>query len=763
MLAARIAEKSGWRQISGTLFRKYIALFLAVVCVVLFTNGLFEIGFLYRDHRSSLIRVQREQAEGAAAKIGQFIKEIEGQIGWTTQLPWSAATVDQRRFDASRLLRQVQAITEFVQLDAAGKEQLRVSRITMDAIASQTDFSQKPVFNDAVANNVYYGPVYFRRESEPYMTLALAGARRDSGVGIAEINLKLIWDVVAAIKVGERGLAFVIDAQGRLIAHPDINLVLRYTDMTRLVHVKTARAAAAGALPEPKQVTNDIVGREVLTAYAPVAPLGWLVFVELPTEEAYAPLYAAVWRSGALLFAGLALVFLSGLFFARRVIVPIRALHASAAQLGSGDLTQRISIKTGDELEALADQFNSMAARLQESYANLERKVEERTHQLELANLAKSRFLAAASHDLRQPLHALTLFVAQLRAQMETSERGRLLNRIDAAVAAMNELFNALLDISKLDAGVLAPEIAEFPIAHLFRRVETTFAEAAREKGLSLRLVQSSLWVRSDVILLERILLNLVSNAVRYTAVGGVVVGCRRRGGALRVEVWDSGPGIPEDQQRNIFGEFYRLPGPVGGGLGLGLAIVDRLCRLLSHPIELASALGSGSRFCVIVPLAAAQLKFTAPSIAPEVTIDELKGKLIVVIDEDKLELEGMGGMLQKWGCRIVAAGSDGAALADLADHDRQPDLIISDYHLSDGKSGIDAIEHLRKAFQAPIPAFLLSGDTAPRRLREARVSGFHLLYKPVNPMTLRAMLSKLLKRPEGAGVVGQRAMPRAL
>ncbi len=200
----------------------------------------------------------------------------------------------------------------------------------------------------------------------------------------------------------------------------------------------------------------------------------------------------------------------------------MRAPRASAAATS----TQRISIKTGDELEALADQFNSMAAQLQDSYAGLERKVEERTHQLELANLAKSRFLAAASHDLRQPLHALGLFVAQLRGHMKSAEGGRLVERIDAAVAAMNELFNALLDISKLDAGVLSTNIIGFSDRPAAERIESTFAEAAREKGLSFQLVPSSAWVRSDMILLERIVLNLVSNAVRYTS-------SRRRRGRL--------------------------------------------------------------------------------------------------------------------------------------------------------------------------------------------------------------------------------------
>jgi hypothetical protein len=182
-------------RIRGKLFRKYVALFLAVVCVALLTSGLSEIWFSYQEHKASLIRIQREQAEAAAAKIGQFIKEIESQIGWTTQLPWSAGTLEQRRFDGLRLLRQVPAITELAQLDATGREQLRVSRLAMDVVGSQTDYSKDPKFVDALARKVYYGPVYFRRESEPYMTVALAGTRRDAGVSVAEVNLKLIWDV----------------------------------------------------------------------------------------------------------------------------------------------------------------------------------------------------------------------------------------------------------------------------------------------------------------------------------------------------------------------------------------------------------------------------------------------------------------------------------------------------------------------------------------------------------------------------------------
>jgi signal transduction histidine kinase/CheY-like chemotaxis protein/HAMP domain-containing protein len=391
--AAAGEEPRGGAEISAPktrrrLFTKYVALFVAVVCVALLSNGIFDVFFYYQEHKTSLIRIQREQAEAAAAKIGQFIKEIESQLGWTTQLPWSAGSIEQRRFDALRLLRQVPAITELAQLDATGKERLRVSRLAMDVVASGADLSNDPKFVEAVARKVYYGPVYFRRESEPYMTLAIAGTRRDAGVSVAEVNLKLIWDVVSQIKVGERGHAYVVDAQGRLIAHPDISLVLRNTDMSKLAQVRAARAGASGGAgagdnpAETVQEAENIEGRKVLTAYAPVAPLGWLMFVELPAEEAYAPLYAALKRLAFVLLGALGFAVLAGMFLAGRMVGPIQALQTGAARIGRGDLSQRITIKTGDELEALADQFNDMAGQLQESYAGLEKKVEQRTHEL---------------------------------------------------------------------------------------------------------------------------------------------------------------------------------------------------------------------------------------------------------------------------------------------------------------------------------------------------------------------------------------------
>jgi two-component system, sensor histidine kinase len=369
--------------------------------------------------------------------------------------------------------------------------------------------------------------------------------------------------------------------------------------------------------------------------------------------------------------------------------------------------------------------------------------------QLAEASQQKSRFLATASHDLRQPMHALGLFVAQLRSHMTSAEGSRLVDRIDDAITGMNELFNALLDITKLDAGALTPRIAEFPIAELLRRVGSTFAAVAQEKALRLRLASTSAWVRSDPVMLERIVLNLVANAVRYTRSGGVVVGCRRRGAQLRVDVADTGPGIPEDQQRKIFGEFYRLADAAKtnqAGLGLGLAIVERLCALLDHPIELKSTPGKGSRFSLAVPIApAAAWPKSEPS--HQAVIDVTSRKLVVVMDNDAHILEGMAALLHNWGCGVVTATTPEAALRKVKRIGREarPDLIISDYHLADGQSGITAIAKLREAHGA-VPAFVISGDTAPERLREARESDLHLLHKPVQPITLRAMVNRFLK-----------------
>jgi signal transduction histidine kinase len=397
----------------GRLFRKYILLFVALVGGTLLANGALELWFSYRENTQALARIQQEKALAAAARIEQFIDEITRQIGWTTRAQWSRTVLEQRRFEYLQLLRQAPAVTEVSHLDAQGREELRVSRLAMDVIGSGTDFSGDPKFTEARARKTWFSPVYFRKESEPYITVAIAGTGRDSGVTVAEVNLKFIWDVISRIKVGQGGYAYVVDTRGLLIAHPDIGLVLRKTDFSALPQVTNALAGSGNAAAADAIVGKDGAGRQVLTAHATIAPLDWAVFVDLPLTEAFAPLYASMQRTAALILLGLLLAVGAGVLLARRMVVPIQALQAGAARIGAGDLDHRIAVKTGDELEALAAQFNSMTAQLEESYAGLERKVQERTDELarsveELTATSEVlRIIARSPGDLQPVLETL--------------------------------------------------------------------------------------------------------------------------------------------------------------------------------------------------------------------------------------------------------------------------------------------------------------------------------------------------------------------
>ena len=368
---------------AGRLFKKYVVFFVVLVSGALVASGALEIYFSYQENKAALVQLQREKALSAAARIEQFVKAIEQQIGWTThpQLVTGAAALEQRRVDYFRLLRQVLPVTEVSLLDPTGKEQLRVSRLAMDLAGSQSDYLRDPKFADARAGKTYFSPVYFRKESEPYMTVAMAGAGESPPVTVAEVNLKFIWDVVSQIKIGKAGHAFVIDSRGQLIAHPDISLVLKKSDFGILPHVRAARAGM-DQTTEVATMARDFQGRQVLTASAPISTLGWLVFVEQPLVEAFEGIRASIVRAGVLILVGVAMSVLASLVLARRMVKPIQALQVGAARIGTGDLGHRIEVKTGDELETLADQFNQAAGQLEESYAGLEQRVEARTREL---------------------------------------------------------------------------------------------------------------------------------------------------------------------------------------------------------------------------------------------------------------------------------------------------------------------------------------------------------------------------------------------
>ncbi len=486
-------------------------------------------------------------------------------------------------------------------------------------------------------------------------------------------------------------------------------------------------------------------------------------------------------RFALLVIAMLASVLLAAGWVARRmsqrISRPLMDIAKAVERVGEGRLGVLVEPSPIEVVNRLGSGVNEMARRLEREMRQLEDRVRdatgqltERTEEAERANRAKSRFLAAASHDLRQPMHALGMFVAALREQPSTASQRELMERIERAVAALGDLLDSLLDISRLDAGAIEPQLSAFSLQEIFERIKSGFAESARRKNLDLIVRRSPEWVVSDRILLERILTNLVSNAIRYTDRGVVMVAVRITGtqrDQIRIEVRDSGPGIPDEAQQQVFEEFVQLGNPErdrSKGLGLGLAIVRRLVTLLDHRLVLHSRVGAGSRFCVSLPRASEQqrLEATDTSNAKRLAgatawhgraqapgaidpFDPVVGARLLVIDDDAMVRDGVAHLLRAWGAEVAATAGD-LQLPERLRRLRPPDLIICDLRLADGLDGVTLIANIRAALNQFVPAVLVTGDTDPQRIAMARASGDPVVHKPLRPAQTRAVLYALLK-----------------
>jgi signal transduction histidine kinase/ActR/RegA family two-component response regulator len=734
---------------SSRLAFKYAALMISVMGAVLVANGLVTMWLSFDDQKSKLSENQKLQAQLAATKISQFVREVEAQLQWLLIAPWASPSLEERRIDGLRILRNTPAITEIVLVGADGREELKLARLASDQIGSGADWSGEPAVTAAAPDRPYHGPVYYQRSSEPYMRIAMVGSRKSAGVVVADVNLKLIWDVIAQIRFGKRGMAYVVDAAGRLIAHPDISLVLKNTDTMRLDQVRLALGASSNETWGLTQPIYDLNGQRVMAASARIPGLDWVVFAELPVQEALAPARQFLNSTLIALIAGLGSALLAGLVLARKLTKPIRELQTGAALIGTGALEHRLTIRSSDELGALGADFNRMAEQLQSSYASLERKVDERTAELDAANKAKQRFLAIASHDLRQPLHAMTLFLSQLRSETDMAKRDRVLERLDAATSNLNTLFDDLLDISRLDAGLVRPCREPVSVGALLATIETTFARSAEAKGLVLAVSPTSAWVESDPVLLGRIMQNLVSNAIRYTTAGSVHIVAKNEGVMLKLDVIDTGVGIDPSQHERIFGEYFRATQSAGrdiGGLGLGLFIVERLTRLLQHTIEVTSKVGHGSTFSLWLPLSAAPRSTqTATDALLTQATEFAAGRRALVIDDDPLALDAMASQLEAWGFDVDQAQNSSEAHALARARSIAWDLIVADFDLGSAEDGARAVLALRSAAGRDTLALLVSADTSGRAETAAKIAGLTLLRKPVLPVTLRAVTSRLI------------------
>ena len=761
------------------LFRKYVRILMIWMGGLSLLVGLVHMLIVAEAQRRSVAQLLDAEGRIASGQIESFLTNTVASLRLVDDIdqPGSEPDFEAIKDAGYRILRRERSLIGLAYFDRAGCERLSLSRLEPD---TKFDCGNAPA-GDARSGmfalvrkvGIAYGDVFFPDGSEPHVYVGIASRGKSTGAVIAEINLKVIHDSVAAIKVGSSGFGFIVDADNRLIAHPDELLVLR---QTQLPHDYPDAASAQGL-----SFATDFAGRQVVTASQRMDRPAWRVVVEQPIREALAPVYAALWATGILVLAAIVGSLIAGMILANRLARPLSLLRDGAARIGQGDLSTRLSIRTGDEIEQVADEFNRMAGALDDSLVHLEAKVADRTAALqattqtvqqqaselsqlntalarslddaqrqkeeaERANAAKTRFLAVASHDLRQPMHAISLMVGLLNEKISDAAARDIVDKIQTSVGVMEDLFNSLLDLSKLDAGAVTPNLEEFPVAEILDRAAQSFEGPAAKKGLRLIVDSSPALVRSDAILLERIVFNLLSNAIRYTNAGAVQLRCEMAKSVLTIGVEDTGIGIPTEYQERIYDEFFQIAGPArdrSKGLGLGLSIVKRCCDLLGHQLTMQSGHG-GSLFQIEVACSGIAAKTLDNATSSKAVSERLRSAFVLVIDDDAQSRYAAQATYQQWGCNVVASESVDDALDALARHLRSPDLIVTDFHLGKSWNGISGVEALRARAELMIPAIVLTGEIAALEPFQLDAS-FLVLQKPAGWERLREASERLL------------------
>jgi signal transduction histidine kinase len=606
---------------------KYAVVVVTLVAAAILSVGLTELYFSYQDSKKALTRVERDKASSAATSIEQLMQKLLLELDAVAQptIEQGPAGLAERNQDFHRLLEREELVSQVSYLDSTGKEQVRTSPLETDRIGSGIDFSRRAEFLRARAEHRYFGRVYFQRGSRPHMTISVAEPARGRGVVVAEIDLSFVTEVIDRARVGATGYAYAVDSDGFVISHPIVNLVLRHTSFASLPQVRGALHGSVEA--SANSSGHDQNGTKVLSAYQKIEPLGWRVFVEEPLSEVLAPLKAAIWRTALLLVAFLILAIATSVLLARRLVRPIESIQTAAARIGSGSLNQRIEIPSNDELGALAEEFNRMAAQLQESYSSLELKVQERTQELatalseldeksrelEAASRHKSEFLANMSHELRTPLNAILGFSQVLREKLFGEVNEKQAEYLDDILTSANHLLaliNDILDLSKVEAGQVELDVAPFSLREALERGVVMVRERATRDGVQVALtaLPDVDTVTGDERRIRQVIFNLLSNAVKFTPAGGAVdVSAAQLNGEVRVSVADTGPGIAAKDHERIFEEFQQTEAGAeqGEGTGLGLALSKQLVELHGGRIWVDSKLGHGSTFVFTLPAGA--------------------------------------------------------------------------------------------------------------------------------------------------------------
>jgi len=607
----------------GRLVRHYFLISAILIGGGLITSGLVEIYFRYHENHDHLVRLEQEIARGAAFKIEEFIKGIRLMVESATKNRGIAnkGLSQEYKFELKRLLSSVPAITEAFALDLYGNLRAQASRLPVSSFRDKGNISKKEALRQAKRGQPYFSRVYFFRGTEPYITVAVPLKQfpgKIIGALIAEVNLKYIGEVISSIKVGKAGRAYVVTRSGDLIAHPDMSLVLQHSNLRHLEQVKAAFITVRDGASQKATVSYDLAGEKVLSSYAAIPTLDWAVIVERPEKEAYELLYASVMRTSSLLLLGFGMALLASLLLARRVIHPLNTLRKGAEHIGRGDLGSHLELKTGDEFEIVAEEFNKMTDALKDSYTDLEHKVAERTQELLIANqdLAdasrhKSQFLANVNHELRTPVSAIIgyarILLRKTGAQIPEAQRENLQDLLRTAERLL-QLINSLLNLARIEAGHIEVHREPVQVDELINGAATTIEPILNQDQVRLvREIEPGLpTLNTDREMLRQVILNLLGNAVKFTENGEIKVSAFQQNGSIKLTVSDTGVGIDKKDLNQIFEEFHqgnRSNGGNHGGTGLGLAIVKSSLKLLGGEIAVESEVGKGSTFTVTLPL----------------------------------------------------------------------------------------------------------------------------------------------------------------
>ncbi|HEU4650117.1 MAG TPA: ATP-binding protein, partial [Croceibacterium sp.] len=627
------------------------------------------------------------------------------------------------------------ALREVVLADPGGTELLFASRGDANRVGSGAA-ADRDLVARAGAEAAAFGPVRLGTAAgqAPSVQMAVRDRGTPARVTLGTVDLQFVSDELARMPRRGSESAYMLDATGRLVSHADVSRPLRRSDEPHPVH------AATLALPHGSAWTRDADGRLVLAVWHRSESLPWTVVVESPWREALGPVMENLYRALAFVVLAVLLAIAASRHLADRMARPVLTLKAGADAFGRGDLAHRIDVRTGDELEELAADFNRMAAQLREYTSGLEHLVEERTASLQEAMRARSLFLAAASHDLRQPLYAITILADTLAMHPLPPEAADALAKQRAALSALRGLFDNLLDLSRFESGEIAVNPRRIALRDALLPLAHEYEVVCRSKGLAWRCELPDLVVSTDPELLRRLAGNLLSNAARYTERGELRLSARREGERVIVEVADTGVGIPREQQARVFDEFVQLDNPARGrdrGVGLGLSIVRKVDALLDARLRLRSVPGEGTAITFELPLATgAPARESEPH---EAAADALEGLRVWIVEDDALVRDALAAQFAAWGADPAFAASRAEVEALRQADGRWPDAAILDDMLG-AERGLEIARWLATHMEAR-RILLVSGNIEAQAGEALRESGFRFLHKPLSSTVIAQWL----------------------